>query len=380
MYISPQFRREHVGMSKAIVAAEVAARFHPAVCITAYLGNIKDPKYDVDFFSKFRICLSALDNVDARRHLNRMCLAAGVILLESGTTGYLGQVVPIQRGLSECYECAAKPMQKVYPICTIRSTPDKPVHCIVWAKELYKLLFGNTAESMLAGAEAEAGAEGAAAAEAEGGEDTAPVLPTSYATVSAEKMKEVAMDVARFFFISDVEQKLAAGMYQASAVQPAPLSAGELRRCGDSDLAVSDAPGWERKVWSNSECIRVLLACMVEGFKASAASGGARADFDKDSKLAMRFVTAASNLRAATFSIPPYSLYDAKGIAGNIIPAISSTNAIIAGMQVFKIYYLIIIWYFIGIINIFHPVMTQTSCRVLCYAVLCCRLPRRCLC
>ena len=29
-----------------------------------------------------------------------------------------------------------------YPICTIRSTPDKPVHCIVWAKELFKLLFG----------------------------------------------------------------------------------------------------------------------------------------------------------------------------------------------------------------------------------------------
>jgi hypothetical protein len=38
---------------------------------------------------------------------------------------------------------------KVYPICTIRSTPDKPVHCIVWAKECFKLLFGVTSESML---------------------------------------------------------------------------------------------------------------------------------------------------------------------------------------------------------------------------------------
>jgi hypothetical protein len=43
--------------------------------------------------------------------------------------------------VTECYECTAKPTQKVYPICTIRSTPSMPVHCIVWAKELYKLMF-----------------------------------------------------------------------------------------------------------------------------------------------------------------------------------------------------------------------------------------------
>ena len=77
-------------MSKAIVAAEVATRFNPSVTITAHHDNIKDPKYDVDFFSKFRVVLSALDNVDARRHVNRMCLAAGVVEIESGSTGYLG--------------------------------------------------------------------------------------------------------------------------------------------------------------------------------------------------------------------------------------------------------------------------------------------------
>ncbi len=29
------------------------------------------------------------------------------------------------------------------------STPDKPIHCIVWAKELHKLLFGVQADSTL---------------------------------------------------------------------------------------------------------------------------------------------------------------------------------------------------------------------------------------
>lgn len=51
-------------------------------------------------------------------------------------------------------------------------------------------------------------------------------------------------------------------------------------------------------------------------------------------RLSMCFVTAASNLRSVIFDIEPMSFHDAKGVAGNIIPAIASTNAIIAGLQV----------------------------------------------
>lgn len=59
------------------------------------------------------------------------------------------QVTVIKKGETECYECQPKATQKTYPICTIRSTPDKPVHCIVWAKELWRLLFGREEDSML---------------------------------------------------------------------------------------------------------------------------------------------------------------------------------------------------------------------------------------
>ena len=44
---------------------------------------------------------------------------------------------------SECFECQTKPVPKTFPVCTIRNTPDKPIHCIVWAKELlFQRLFG----------------------------------------------------------------------------------------------------------------------------------------------------------------------------------------------------------------------------------------------
>lgn len=32
---------------------------------------------------------------DARRHVNKMCMASNVPLVESGTAGYLGQVQPL---------------------------------------------------------------------------------------------------------------------------------------------------------------------------------------------------------------------------------------------------------------------------------------------
>lgn len=58
------------------------------------------------------------------------------------------------------------------------------------------------------------------------------------------------------------------------------------------------------------------------------------AQFEKDDDLDMQFVTAATNLRAHVFSIPLQSQFEIKSIAGNIIPAIATTNAIVAGLQV----------------------------------------------
>lgn len=58
--------------------------------------------------------------------------------------------------------------------------------------------------------------------------------------------------------------------------------------------------------------------------------------FDKDDQLAVEFVTAAANIRAASFEIPLHSLFEAKGIAGNIVHAVATTNAIIAGLIVIE--------------------------------------------
>uniref|UniRef100_A0A8C8HXB5 SUMO-activating enzyme subunit 2 n=1 Tax=Oncorhynchus tshawytscha TaxID=74940 RepID=A0A8C8HXB5_ONCTS len=136
------FQKKHVGKSKAQVAKESVLQFCPTANITAYHDSIMNPDYNVEFFRNFMLVMNALDNRAARNHVNRMCLAADIPLIESGTAGYLGQVTVIKKGLTECYECQPKPTQKTFPGCTIRNTPSEPIHCIVWAKYLFNQLFG----------------------------------------------------------------------------------------------------------------------------------------------------------------------------------------------------------------------------------------------
>ena len=58
-------------------------------------------EYNRDWFKQFNIVVNALDNRQARNHVNRMCLAADIPLVESGTAGYLGQVCCLSGILSQ---------------------------------------------------------------------------------------------------------------------------------------------------------------------------------------------------------------------------------------------------------------------------------------
>jgi ubiquitin-like 1-activating enzyme E1 B len=58
--------------------------------------------------------------------------------------------------------------------------------------------------------------------------------------------------------------------------------------------------------------------------------------FDKDDALAVDFVAAVSTLRSANYGIPPQSPFDVKGVAGNIVHAVATTNAIVGGLIVLE--------------------------------------------
>ncbi|EOD09797.1 hypothetical protein EMIHUDRAFT_452826 [Emiliania huxleyi CCMP1516] len=253
------FRAADVNESKAKVAKKAVLAFpHAAsLSIDAHLGNIKDTEqFGPDFFKTFNIVLNALDNVDARRHVNRLCLSVGIPLIESGTEGYVGQVRAIVKGKTKCFDVCARQVQKTFPICTIRNHPEKP-------ELLFKKLFG--------------------------GEETDLVL-------WEKRRPPVKVELAKL------------------ALPDAAATARE-----------------EQRAWSVEESAAVLLASVERIFTQ-------RASEDDDD--AMDFVAAAANLRCATFHIPLQSRWEIKGIAGRIIHAIATTNAVIAGfivLEAFKV-------------------------------------------
>ena len=58
--------------------------------------------------------------------------------------------------------------------------------------------------------------------------------------------------------------------------------------------------------------------------------------FDKDDIDTLDFVAASANIRSTIFVIDRKSRFDIKQMAGNIIPAIATTNAIVAGLCVLQ--------------------------------------------
>jgi ubiquitin-like 1-activating enzyme E1 B len=325
------FQKQHVGKSKANVARESAIEFNPEAKIKAYHDSITSPDYDVNFFKKFSVVLNALDNRAARNHVNRMCLAAGVPLVESGTAGYLGQVTVIQKGETECYECQPKPHQKSFPGCTIRNTPSEPIHCIVWAKHLFNQLFGeaDADEEVSPDAEdPEAVGDAGAVANNSSNDELQRVSTQDWAkSIGYEPTKLVQK-----FFIEDIKYLLSMDKLWKERKAPVPL---DIENLNESLLPDNENGLPDQKIWTIKECIEKFHRC-VELLKDKLAKKGDFLVWDKDDDASLDFVVSASNIRSHIFDIPRKSRFDVKSMAGNIIPAIATTNAVISGLIVLE--------------------------------------------
>jgi ubiquitin-like 1-activating enzyme E1 B len=324
------FRKQHIKKPKATVAKETASQFNPAVNIDARHGDIFDSEYDVDFFQGFDIVFNALDNLKARQHVNRMCMAANVPLIESGTTGYNGQVQAIQKGLTECYDCNPKPVQKSFPICTIRSTPSQPIHCIVWAKSyLLPELFGTSeAESDLTVTDADDAEEVVKLRE------EAQALKNIRSLIGTSEFAQAVFDK---IFYDDIERLRSMSEMWQSRNPPETLKFDSLKPETDlvkqgQALAVQD-----QRVWSVEENLAVFCYSL-DTLSNRAQAGEQDMSFDKDDKDTLDFVSAAANLRSHVFGIPTNSEWEIKQMAGNIIPAIATSNALTASLSVMLSY------------------------------------------
>ena len=342
------FQKQHVGKAKSHTAREAALRFAPGAEIKAYQDDVMKSEYGINFFKGFDLCLNALDNRKARNHVNRMCLAANIPLVESGTAGYLGQVTVIRKGKTECYECQPKPHQKTFPGCTIRNTPSEPIHCIVWAKHLFNQLFGEADPDEDVSPDTEdpeaSGEDAGKKAAGEEGESKG----SSSGNVERRSTRAWAQDsgyntqkLFQKFFNDDIKYLLSMDKLWTKRQPPRPLDWDCLPTSREGS---SEGPeGLEdQKVWSVAECANKMdeaVKELKELFATETKKKGEEEGFlvwDKDDLPALNFVTACANIRMHIFNIVCKSRFEVKSMAGNIIPAIATTNAVIAGCIVME--------------------------------------------
>lgn len=330
------FRQKDIDKSKSLTVTKAVQSFNYfGTQLVPHHGNIMNTsQFPIKWWDQFSYVFNALDNLEARRYVNKMCLFLKKPLMESGTTGFDGQVEPIYPYHSECFDCLTKVTPKTYPVCTIRSTPSQPVHCITWAKEfLFHQLFDESTEDAVS--------EKSLLKETNDAQEIANILKETnelndlrnlMKSGSSSFIEELIVKI----FQHDIERSLQLESLWKTRAKPVPLLYSEHRdnlQHLQQDKANEAILANDTKIWSVLENLYVLVKSS-KALQARLTSGQESfVAFDKDDEDTLNFVASAANLRSSIFSIEIKSQFDVKQIAGNIIPAIATTNAIISGFS-----------------------------------------------
>lgn len=157
-------------------------------------------------------------------------------------------------------------------------------------------------------------------------------------------MKATDFDPEKIFnklFNDDIKYLLSMETLWKTRKAPQPKQWGDFTEAGSSEIPINTTQTRDQKIWSVEECAKVF-ATSINALKVefNKLTDGDHLVWDKDEKYAMDFVASCANIRSNVFGIAQKSRFEIKSMAGNIIPAIATTNAITAGivvMHTFKV-------------------------------------------
>lgn len=317
------FRNKDIKKPKANTAARAVENFNfKKTKLVSYMANIMD--FELEWFSNFDFVFNALDNIAARSYVNKMCLFSKIPCIDTGTTGFEGQVITTFPGETECYECTGKETPKTFPVCTIRSTPSQPVHCVTWSKNyLFGQLFGESEDAVTH----EFGTDNE--------EEIKNLIKEQNELLDLKKQikdENFYERVIEKIFIKDINKLLLLSDLWKTRRKPVPLQwSEELKQqvlaFTPQDISRNqDVLSIEKYLYMLIQSIETLQQRLKEDTETVL-------EFDKDDEAALNFVAASANIRSYIFGIPLKSKFDIKQIAGNIIPAVATANSIMAGFS-----------------------------------------------
>ena len=357
------FSDNDIKKSKSNTARDKIKIMNSDINVTSYELKVcseTENIFDNKFHNNVDIYLNALDNIDARLYVDNLSIKYSKPLIDSGTMGSRGSVQVVVPNVTESYGSTKDQDTSEIPICTIKSFPYKPAHTIQWSRELFELEFNlipnlinkyrdelnllklteNELEQLFNqiykynnfNNDYESFYNISMCIYYENYIKSINELLEKYDNIEKDPSKNMPIKLSNILEQSFIHNYLKYGFILLSQLFNLDIN------FSNKDLIVD----FNYKIYEDSidnfitldKNNKILLIKNI----LSSLSNIKSIEFEKDDDELMHvvWITECANIRNYQYSIQYTDVYETRKIAGNIIPAMITTTALIAGYQILE--------------------------------------------